>query len=356
VLFVDHGEWLGGSGVSLAVALESLAPSIRRVVAVPDGKTRRLVDEHGGADRAISIPPLRRLGVRGVATLMRAGARIVARTSGERFAAVHANGLVDLALAAPLGAARRVGIVVWLHDAEVGDRSISRVVPLVRRVVPFIRWAAVSEAAAAAAAAAGLAERRDIAIVPNPIALERRGPSPREKVTIGYLGSDSERKGFDLLPQVAQALDPNRTELRLFTKRHTDITAELCQTWTELEREPSVTVVGRVDDVGVAFAECDVVICPSRAESFCRVAAEAMVSGVPVVGSDIPALREVLDGGKAGILVPVGDAAGLAAAVTGLVDDPVRRAELAELGRKRAERYRPDIVAAGLLECYGVRL
>jgi phosphatidylinositol alpha-mannosyltransferase len=356
ILFVDHGEWLGGSGVSLASSLQSLAPYVRRVVAVPDGKTRRLIDEHHAADRVVSIPPLRTLGVRGVASLMRASARIVLRTRDEHFVAVHANGLVDLGIAALLGALRRVGIVVWLHDADVGDRRISRVVPIVRRMVPFIRWAAVSEAAADAAAASGLAERREILIVPNPIALARRRGSPREKVSIGYLGSDSERKGFDLLPQVARALDPERAELRLFTKRHTDITAELGETWAELECEPTVTVVGRVEDVSAAFAECDVVICPSRAESFCRVAAEAMVSGVAVVGSDIPALREVLAGGDAGILVPVGDGAALAAAVTRLVDDPARRAALVEVGRKQAQRYRPDIVAAGLLECYGVRV
>ena len=53
----------------------------------------------------------------------------------------------------------------------------------------------------------------------------------------------------------------------------------------------------------------------SRDEGFGIALIEAMAAGLPVVASDVPACREVLDDGAAGILVPAGDPAPLARAL-----------------------------------------
>ena len=57
------------------------------------------------------------------------------------------------------------------------------------------------------------------------------------------------------------------------------------------------------------------------------------VCGVPVVSTDGGALPEVV--GDAGVIVPTADAEALAAAITGLLDNPAQRAELAQRGRER---------------------
>jgi glycosyltransferase involved in cell wall biosynthesis len=62
---------------------------------------------------------------------------------------------------------------------------------------------------------------------------------------------------------------------------------------------------------------------------------EAMVRGVPVVGSDIAAVPEMLDEG-CGLLVPADDAPALAAALALLLDDEDLRASLSERARERA--------------------
>jgi glycosyltransferase involved in cell wall biosynthesis len=82
-----------------------------------------------------------------------------------------------------------------------------------------------------------------------------------------------------------------------------------------------------------------VTVVPSTyAEPFGLVAVESMWAGSPVVASDTGGLRDVLDGGRAGVLVPPGDARALRAAVTGLLADPERRRALAAAGRRRARR------------------
>ncbi len=62
---------------------------------------------------------------------------------------------------------------------------------------------------------------------------------------------------------------------------------------------------------------------------------EAMAAGVPVVSGDLPALRELVQPGVTGLLVPPGDADALADCLAGLLADPEQRAVLAAGGRRR---------------------
>ena len=108
----------------------------------------------------------------------------------------------------------------------------------------------------------------------------------------------------------------------------------------------------RQSDVRGIYAETDIVLCPSRAESFNRVAVEAMLNGIPVVASDLPAHRALLGDEEAGLLVPVEDAAAGSAAVARLVDDPALRARLGERGRERAQAYLPEVVVPRMVAAY----
>ncbi|MBA2336404.1 MAG: glycosyltransferase family 4 protein, partial [Acidimicrobiia bacterium] len=98
----------------------------------------------------------------------------------------------------------------------------------------------------------------------------------------------------------------------------------------------------------------DIVWVPSRSESFCRVAAEAMMNGIAVVASDIPPLRQLLGDDEAGLLYSTEDPAAAAAALRRLVADPDLRRRLGEAGRVRADAYSPQIVTTRLLELYGI--
>jgi phosphatidylinositol alpha-mannosyltransferase len=87
-------------------------------------------------------------------------------------------------------------------------------------------------------------------------------------------------------------------------------------------------------------------------ESFGMVVTEAMAAGVPVLASDLDAFRRVLDDGRAGQLVPTGDAAAMAGALRALLDDERRRARLAAAASARAARWDWPVVAAEVLRVY----
>ncbi len=66
---------------------------------------------------------------------------------------------------------------------------------------------------------------------------------------------------------------------------------------------------------------------------------EYMASARPIVASDLPSLREVLRDGENALLVPAGDARGLAAAVRRLFDDPALALRLAASAKRDAAAY-----------------
>lgn len=78
---------------------------------------------------------------------------------------------------------------------------------------------------------------------------------------------------------------------------------------------------------------------------------EAMAAGVPVVASDLPAIREVIRDGSNGLLVPPGDSEALAVALRKVITDPELGEALARQGRKDVEAYSWDCRAAALGRC-----
>ncbi len=100
------------------------------------------------------------------------------------------------------------------------------------------------------------------------------------------------------------------------------------------------------------YRAADVVVVPSRSESFGLVALEAQACGVPVLAADVGGLRTAVADGVSGQLVAGHDPASWATALGNLIDQPRLLAELATGARTHAERFGWHATALGLLETY----
>lgn len=107
-----------------------------------------------------------------------------------------------------------------------------------------------------------------------------------------------------------------------------------------------VVLLGGRSDVPALLAAADVVVVPSRWEARSLVLQEAMAAGRPVVATNVGGTAE-LTGDDGALLVPPGDPAALAAAVSTVLDDPALAARLGESARMRSRAFpsEADVVA-----------
>ncbi len=98
-------------------------------------------------------------------------------------------------------------------------------------------------------------------------------------------------------------------------------------------RGGGITFTGHRPDIASVLAGLDVVVSPSMEESACYAVVEALLMGKGVVASNVGGLPDTIRHGQTGLLVPPGDPAALAGAVTAMVAHPDLRARMGRLGR-----------------------
>jgi len=106
--------------------------------------------------------------------------------------------------------------------------------------------------------------------------------------------------------------------------------------------EKNLRFAGRVapDDVPIWLQIADVFTLVSPSEGFPCALAEAMSAGLASVVSDIPGNRQLIESGKHGLLVPVGDPQAISVAITRIFENAPMQASMAQESRKRVlENY-----------------
>jgi glycosyltransferase involved in cell wall biosynthesis len=211
-------------------------------------------------------------------------------------------------------AARVAGrpVVSTIHNTE-GDGPLRD--RIARLTAPLATLVGASEAVADRLRSDGFSRVRSI---PNGIDLARftRRPGVPERARrIVGVGRLTRQKGFDVLVEAV---------------RGTELDVTLVGEGEDRSMLAGASLVGWQPDVARYLREADIVAIPSRWEGFGLQAVEAMASGVPIVASDIPPLREVL--GDAAVFVPPGDPGAWRSALVELAPDRARRSLLRERG------------------------
>jgi len=118
-------------------------------------------------------------------------------------------------------------------------------------------------------------------------------------------------------------------------------------------RIPNVQFLGHRGDVEVILSASDVFVLPSRREGLPRSIQEAMATGKPVIATDVRGSRDLVEDGVTGLLVEVGDATGLAQAITRLLRDNELRMRMGRAAQVRVRAYGLDRVLEEMAGVYG---
>jgi glycosyltransferase involved in cell wall biosynthesis len=114
-----------------------------------------------------------------------------------------------------------------------------------------------------------------------------------------------------------------------------------------------VQFLGYRYDIPDLTAAADIAVLTSLKEGMPRALMEAMAVGVPVIATNVKGSREVVQNGRTGFLVPLGDAGALADCLALLMDSPARRQEMGARGVEHARRqFDEDRVADRLVAIY----
>ena len=187
--------------------------------------------------------------------------------------------------------------------------------------------------------------------------LVRHGVDPERPYVI-FVGRITRQKGVAVLLRAAAMLDP---AAQLVLCAGAADTPELRDEVTSLVAGLHASRTGVVwipemlpkQEVIQLLSHATVFACPSVYEPLGIVNLEAMACGTAVVASRVGGIPEVVDDGVTGLLVPADDPAPLADALNALLRDPVRAAEMGQVGRERAvDEFSWDAVAAQTAELY----
>ena len=152
-----------------------------------------------------------------------------------------------------------------------------------------------------------------------------------------FLGQKYPYKGYGLLLEAAEIVwhtHPDVTFAFLGPRTHASRRTFARRPDARLVELDAVDLQTKAD----ALAACDLFCLPSTQESFGGVFTEAWSYAKPVIGRDIPAVREVIGDGEDGLLLHGANAADLAAIILRLLDDEDLRARLGRAGQRKVER------------------
>ena len=217
------------------------------------------------------------------------------------------------------------------------------------------RLMAPSEYLAKMYAANGI-PRAQIAVIRNGIDLAnfQRSRQERDVLTLGFIGFLGKHKGLDVLLH-ALALLGDFGKVRLLVVGHGEEMDHLKALCLDLHLAPVVTFCWHVDHPAMAtmYEQIDGLIVPSICPENCpSVIGEAMASGIPVIASDIGGIRELVEPGITGLLVPPGESRALADAIERLRADPALRRVMGEQARRNIQQDDLRIQAAHMLAIF----
>jgi glycosyltransferase involved in cell wall biosynthesis len=190
-----------------------------------------------------------------------------------------------------------------------------------------------------------------VAVMPNPVVVNKSDEPANmlhevsSKHLIVAMGRLSQEKRFDLLIRAYSQVAEKNHDWDLMILGEGPKRVELEVLRDELGLHNRVFLPGAVRHPHDVIKRGEIFVLSSELEGFPMALCEAMACGLPVITTEYhSAVRDIVEDGQNGILVPPGDSAPLAEAMMGLIENPRERKRLAANGVEIGMRFSVDAV------------
>lgn len=185
----------------------------------------------------------------------------------------------------------------------------------------------------------------------------RPSPEPAEGVRVLYAGRLLRDKGLEELAAAARIIQPEypHVRFRVLGRVDPDNPSAVPKEWMEEQvRDGVFDWAGYSSDMAAELRMSHIVCLPSTtAEGTPKTLLEAAAAGRPIITTDVPGCRGVVNHGETGLLVAPGDVAALVAAIQQLAAAPALRQQMGAAGRELARsEFALQLVLDRTIEVY----
>ncbi|HOB87823.1 MAG TPA: glycosyltransferase family 4 protein [Bacillota bacterium] len=264
---------------------------------------------------------------------------------------LHIHGFKAALIGGPAALIAGVPAVVTVHNFPA-HRGKALLPPLMRlQDREQTHFIAVSRALARGLERWGIPPSRISVIYngidPAPFVKDSRDRFTGEEKIVGTVARLAPQKGLPYFLQAAALLAAAYPGLRFLVVGEGPERRRLEQLASRLGLNSRLQFLGYCPDLPRQLARMDVLLLPSLTEGQSITILEAMASRCPVVASQVGGVPEIIRDGENGLLVPPGNAAALAAAVSSLLANPDRARRMARSAQQEVCR---NFTAAAMLQ------
>ncbi len=175
---------------------------------------------------------------------------------------------------------------------------------------------------------------------------------PHDSPLVGTVGRLVPVKGPEIFLKAARLVLTAHPSARFIFTGDGPLREHLKRNSRRMRLEKNILFLGWRDDAARILSLYDIFVLPSLNEGMGRVLVEAMALGKPIVASQAGGIPDLVIHGKNGLLVPAGDARGLAISIQSLIEDPEKREKMGQAGKQMASRYSHEIMVARIAALY----
>lgn len=205
--------------------------------------------------------------------------------------------------------------------------------------------------------------RKPITVIPNALPEEmiqyarttvqiprrvNKGPN----YLIVSIGRITRLKGYEYLLRAMPEISKSFSSVELWIVGDGPDLSRLKQMAHDLGISHQVIFTGQQNDIPSILEKADLFVLPSLVEAFPTVILESMAYGVPVIATDLPGVREILQHDQTGWLVPPRDPVRLGEQVCRVLSSPQARQNIMGIAAKTVENYSIKKIAAEYYRIY----